>query len=208
MKLNNRKAQNLIEFIIVIPILIILIFGIMEIAVFWRTANSVQQIALTVAESAASAYVSPDAYQSDDPTTVGVDETKTPSVCIANTITDDATTNMAVCRALERLQEKLPSLGFSNVKFTSVNMGNSYGSEPFMFYEYQNVATGKLKAGDIKIDIDYRDPYKNGVIVQLNYNYTTILLGCEFTLPGGNKITIIPRNMEISSTKIQQYNQF
>lgn len=195
--LKKRRAQNLIEFVVIIPILILLIFGIMEIAVFWRTANSVQQIALTVAESAASAYFNTDNFD------------KSGASCVDSSITADGTSNPAICKALKVLQERLPELGFKDVKFSKVNLGSAYGSEPFTFYEYQNSeATGNLKVGDIKIDIDYRDPYKNGVIVQMNYNYTTILLGAVFTLPGGSEIVIIPKNIEVSSTKIQQYNQF
>jgi hypothetical protein len=196
LKLKKRKAQNLIEFVIVIPILIIIIFGIIEIAVFWRTVNTVQQTALSVAEAAASAYFNTDTFNASG------------TACANSTITSDTTTNPAVCKALETLQEKLPALGFENITFKKVDLGSAYGSEPFMFYEYQNEAKDNLKAGDIKIDIDYRDPYKNGVIVQMNYNYTTILLGCAFILPGGNEIVIIPKNIEVTSTKIQQYNQF
>lgn len=194
MNLKFKKAQNLIEFVVILPLLVVILFGIVEIAVFWRAANAVQQIALSVAESAASAYVNPDEVN--------------PVQCIGAEVTASSTTNNAVCKGLEVMQKKMPALGYEGIKFSKVDLGTTYGTEPYTIYEYQNQAKDNLKAGDIKLTIDYRDPYANGVVVQAYYNYTTILLGCSFTLPGGSEVTIIPKNIEITSSKIQQYNQY
>ena len=66
---------------------------------------------------------------------------------------------------------------------------------------------GKTKPR-VSFTIDYRDPVNDGVSTQLVYYYNLILFGFEFIIPGvngGRPITIIPKNLQVSSTQTKQY---
>ena len=174
-----KKGQNLIEFVIVTPLLVVILFGIIELSMFWKTTQNVQEIALEAAEGAAAQFVN-----------------------------DNSNPNPAVTKAVDIVTKRLKSLGLSDVTLADNPQGDSFGVRPYAMYEYKSNQTRNVDSIDTPIvtfTVDYRDPYTNGVITQLAYQYRTILLGAEFTIPGGRKITLIPRDMEISSTKIQQY---
>lgn len=174
-----KKGQNLIEFVIVTPLLVVILFGIIELSMFWKTTQNVQEVALEAAEGAATQFVN-----------------------------DNSDPNPAVTKAVDIVTKRIKSLGLSDITLTDNPQGNTFGVRPYALYEYTSNQVRKVDLVDIPIvtfTIDYRDPYTNGVITQLTYQYRTILLGAEFTIPGGRKITLIPRDMEISSTKVQQY---
>ena len=185
MRIRKRlsRAQNLIEFVVVIPILILILFGIIELALFWKTINNVQEIALEAAAGAAAQYVP-----------------------------DDAASNAGADKAINIVQNRVKSLEIEKITFTEQATDPMYGTKPFTLYEYDSVSKATLADGSqvplIKLIVDYRDPYKNGVITQLIYQYRTVLLGMEFSMPGGSKVVIIPRDIEVSSTKIQQYKNY
>jgi len=188
----KRKSQNLIEFVIVIPLLLIVLFGIIEYAVFWRNAQTVQTIALEAASTAATVIVN------DDQT-----ETFGPFF------------NQAALKAFTVVRTRVKDLGLPDLGFTITNP-NGFGKRPYAVYELTSQQTRSVtdESGNqqtlpiIRFIFDYRDPYKRGIVTQLVYQYKTLFLGVEFNLPGGHLIKIIPRDIEISSTKIQQYNQF
>lgn len=183
----KKSAQNLIEFVLVFPLLVVMIFAIVELSFFWKTVNNVQNIALQAASAASTSFVS------DSET--------------SNTISD-VTYNNAVKRALSIVTSRSQSLGVSNPVFSPTPLAPEFGEKPYAMYELVTSDTKPTTDGNVpvlRLNVDYRQPLKDGVIVQLSYCYSTLFLGAEFTLPGGTKVTIIPKNMLISSTKIRQY---
>lgn len=182
----NKKGQNLVEFVFVLPILIIAILSIVEFAVFWRHSQAVQEIALEAAAGAAQKYVEVD---------TSINTTK----C-----------NAAVDRAFTIFKNRLDALGMSGAAFGSKQiLANS--TEPLAAYKYSSIQTENVKGNTmpkVELIVDYRQPYEKGVIVQVIYQYVTMFLGLELSLPGTNstqQIVIIPKNITISSTKINQY---
>lgn len=194
-----RQGQNLIEFVIVMPLLIVILFGIIEFALFWKTTQTVQEIALAAAAAAASKIVN-----------------------------EGDANNAAVLAARDVVQNRAGSLGISNLQPLTPNPVNGFGNAPFALYEATSQETRRDANGNmqplIDLTVDYRSPYATytnpatftnnaapvggGIITQLTYRYNTILLGAQFTLPGGTVVTIIPREIDISSTKIQQYSNY
>lgn len=174
-----KKAQSLIEFIVVIPLLILVVFGIIEFSIFLRASQTVQQIAMEAAVASSNVYV---------------DENSTP--------------NLAVNEALNVVTKRVSALGLSNITFSEVNLPSSWGEKPFALYKFESDQTRNVDNVDLPLltfTVDYRDPYTQGVNTQLIYQYRTLLVGIEFTLLNGRKVKIIPRDIEISSTKTQQY---
>ncbi|OGI00808.1 MAG: hypothetical protein A2104_06540 [Candidatus Melainabacteria bacterium GWF2_32_7] len=176
----RTKGQSLIEFVIVIPILLVLLFGIIEYALFWRNVQAVQQIALESAVIATDEYIPLSGGQ-----------------------------NTAADKAADYVASRLSTLGLSSdtLSTSSKIILDNESEEPFAAYEYKS---GNAPNGEplIRFVIDYRNPLTRGVITQLSYQYKTVLFGLEFQLPGGKKIVIIPGYIPISSTKIQQYNKY
>ncbi|MFH0702722.1 MAG: TadE/TadG family type IV pilus assembly protein [bacterium] len=179
----KKKAQNLIEFVIVTPLLLVILFGIMEMSLFWKATQTVQNIALQAASAAAATYVA-----------------------------DNATTNDAATNATNIVKNRIGSLGIKNITLNQQPIQTGYGTAPFALYEYRSAQTRTIDTGTVPLiifTVDYRDPYQRGVVTQLIYQYRTLLFGIAFSLPGVvQKVTIIPRDIQISSTKIQQYNQY
>lgn len=178
----KKHGQSLIEFIVVAPLLVLILFGITELILFWRTAQTVQEIALESAAGASQQYVAL-----------------------------DSATNSAVDKAVLVVENRLKSLGLDGITLTEKDLGSTYGTKPFALYQYNSSQTRTTDNGVfpiITLTVDYRDPAKNGIVTQLIYQYRTLLLGAEFELPGGRKVVIIPKDIEISSTKIQQYNSY
>jgi len=174
-----KKAQSLIEFIVVIPLLILVVFGIIEFSVFLRSTQVVQQIAMESAVAASNVYV-----------------------------TESSNPNPAVTKVLTVVSSKLSSLGLSNITFSEVPLGGTWGDKPFALYRFESDQTRDIDGVAtplIIFTVDYRDPYQQGINTQLVYQYRTLLVGIEFNLLNGRKVKIIPRDIEISSTKTQQY---
>jgi len=174
----KKRGQNLVEFAAIIPLLVFLIFSIIEFSMYWTTVNAVQGIALNASAKMASVYVS-----------------------------ESSSVNPAVATAIASITDNSKFLGdkmiLSNVFTTS--------AEPFTIYEYQSQQKRITNQGEKPVMtaiIDYRDPYKEGITLQLNYQYRTILLGASLPIPGNEPLVIIPRDIEIISKKTQQYNSY
>lgn len=174
----NKKGQSLIEFVIVLPLLLVVVLGIFELAMFWRTSHTVQQIALEAAVIASGSY-----------------------------IPYDGGPNTAGDKAASFVVSRMGSLGKpTNISMTKSILDNA-SEEPFAAYQYTG-GTAPNGGPLVTLVVDYRNPINRGVITQLTYNYRTMLVGAEFQVPGGRKIVILPRDIPISSTKIQQYNTY
>ena len=184
--MRRKKAQNMLEIVLIIPLLLILIFGIMEYAIFQRNVNAVQDIALESAVAASKYYV---------------DEATLPS--------DPFTENPAVEKAVGIVLNRVGALGPGRTfTFDYNDMGAAFGKRPFALYEFSSQKTVEYKGRNVPrciFTIDYRDPVNEGVSTQLIYHHTLVLFGLKMQIPGGRTITLIPQNIQISSTQTRQY---
>jgi len=175
----KKRGQNLVEFAAIIPLLVFLIFSIIEFSMYWATVNAVQGIALNTSTKMASVYVS-----------------------------ETSGSNDAVDKALSLIKTNSKFLG-EEVTFNDIS--TDITTRPFAVYKYESSQTRNTDAGSkpvMTVTIDYRDPYKEGITLQLTYQYRTILLGVKLPIPGKNPIAIIPKDIKITSTKTQQYNSY
>lgn len=174
----RKRGQSLVEFAIIIPLLVVLIFSIIEFSIYWTTVNAVEGIAMDASTKMASIHVS-----------------------------EAAGSNPAVDMAVLSIADNSKYLGEKMVFGTP----SITGTEPFALYKYESNQTRDTVNGIkpmMTVTIDYRDPYKDGIILQLSYQYRTILLGASIPIPGNDPIVIIPRDIMITSKKNQQYNSY
>ena len=183
----KRTAQNLVEFVFIFPLLIIILFGILEFGIYFRNANVVEDIAKEASSSASRKLVL---------------DTMT-----SNTITDTSSTgfNKAVKAAIDIVAKRKKQLGLTALTFTYNDLG---GTRPYTVYQINSTQTrmiGGVVTPLVTLIVDYSSPTEKGVTVQFIYQYRTLLLGAELPVFGGTPVVIIPRDMTISSTKIRQY---
>lgn len=185
----KRTAQNLVEFALIVPLLLVILFGILEFAIFYRNVNVVQDIA-TEAAVAASRKIILDSMAS-------------------NVITDTSNTgfNKAVLAASDIVVKRRGKLSFSNLTFTSIDMGATYGARPYALYKIDSTQTkiiNGINTPVVTLMVDYRRPVEDGIMVQLVYQYSTLFGGVQ--LPVGNSpIVLLPKDIPINSTRIKQY---
>ncbi len=194
---NARKSQNMIEVILIIPLLLVILFGIVEYAVFQRTVSAVQDIAEDAVVAASKYYVAPNVCNLSSP----------PAWC-ANGAPYDPTENSAVNAALNKILTRVHVLGgLQGVNFKFKDLRSAFGKRPFALYEFDATKTTTYRGQTVPVmilTVDYRDPMHEGVSTQLIYYYHLIIMGLKLQIPG-RKITIIPDIVEISSTQTRDY---
>lgn len=193
--MNKHSAQGLIEFVFIIPLLILILFGIVELTLFLRTVNVVEIIATESAVAASRQKV---------------DETQ-----ILTTYSDtDPTYNQAVKAAVETFLDRIKTLGLTyTINDFDCTVDTNYGDTPYSKYTFKSKSSSIPKKDvngvltDVLVmNIDYTNPYKKGVIIDFSYVYSTLFIGAEFSLPGVNqKVVILPKTLEIKSVPVQQY---
>jgi hypothetical protein len=180
-----RKSQNIVEIVLIIPLMVLIMLALLEYGLFQRNVNAIQDIAVEASIAASKQYVS---------------ESIVPG--------DPFTENPAVAAAIKIIGRRLNSLNLVGLTFNFTNFGPAFGKRPFALYQFESTKKitykGKQKPMVI-FNVDYRNPIQDGVSVQLIYYYNLVLFGAEISVPGGPNITIIPRNIQISSTQTSQY---
>lgn len=182
----KKDAQNLVEFVFVFPLVIILVMAIFELSMFYRTVHAVQNVALQAAANAATQIIT----DSQTSTSFG-----------------NAQFNKAADVAAKIVQGKQGSLGRVNFNNFDLEVMEEYGAPPYSIYKFTSDTKIDGSKPLVTLLVDCTDPYGKGVSTQLIYHYVTIIFAAKVPLPDGNVITIIPSQVEISSSKIQQYNQ-
>ncbi len=180
-----RKSQNLIEIVIIIPLLLVILLGIIEYAVFQRNVSAVQDIALEAAVAASKQYV-------DESTTAG----------------DPFSENPAVSAALEIVFKRLRATGAPPSGYSFADSGLAFGQRPFALYEFysdKQIAYRGKTVPVVIFTIDYRDPVREGVSTQLIFHYSLIFFGFRLCYWSGRCFDIIPETTQISSTQTRQY---
>lgn len=167
----KKKGQNIVEFVVVIPLILIVLVAIFEVVLFWNDVQIIQQVALE-ASVTASHYV----------------------------VKDSDSTNDGVKNAIKAANARSETLKAGNLNFGDATV--KVGSAPYAIYEASGRDGSKLR-------IDFRDPYRRGIVAQIKYVHRTIFDAMTFQLPYRQEsITIIPDKIEISSTKAQQYSNY
>jgi len=126
---------------------------------------------------------------------------------VISTTIGDPKFNVAAQRAFDVILAKEGALNSSKTSSFTVTTDASFGSPPYTLYEFEGNQTADDGKPLIRLRVDYSNPMQKGIKTQLIYQYTTIIFAAAVPLPNGDSMTIIPRNIEISSTKIQQSNQ-
>lgn len=174
---NSKKAQNLVEFVFVFPMLIFITLVIFEIAFFWQEANAIYNLNTEI-----NANVALLDYNN---LTNGI-------VCPA---ADTGNPNSAISIFQER--DNMISLVDSTYLLTRLD-----GKEPFSLYKYESTTQVSGKP-QITIWIDCRNPFEDGVMTQVEFYHKNLII--KATIPRFDKpegIVIIPDNIFISSPKL------
>jgi len=186
----KKPAQNLIEFVFIIPLLIVILFGILEFAIFYRNVSVVEDIATEAAVAASRRFVL---------------DTMT-----SNNIADTSNTgfNKATKAAIDVVTKRSGSFGIPVGTFVYNDLGVGFGTRPYALYEIvstQTRAVDGVSTPILTLVVDYRSPGEDGIMVQLTYQYQTLLLGIQLPVFGSTPVVLIPRDIPISSTRIKQY---
>lgn len=189
--MRRKPAQNLIEFVFVIGLLIVILLGILEFALFYRNVNVVEDIANEAAVTAARRFVIDSGANKMD----------------SNDITN-AKFNSAAAAAIDVVRKRRGSLGIPTLTFSYTDLGSAYGARPYALYQIDSTQTRTINGVAtplVTIFIDYRTPSTDGVMVQVVYQYRTLMAGAQLPVLGGAPIVIIPRDIPISSTRAKEY---
>lgn len=103
---KKNRGQNLVELVVVLPLLVLLILGILQFGLYWRTFQTVESVALEGSNIAATAI--------DDPDTVA-NEAKNAAINAMNTRLSAA---------------GLPSVSISSVSINSGSEPNALYQSP------------------------------------------------------------------------------
>lgn len=190
----KKTAQNLVEFVLVFPLLIILLLGILEFGLFFRNVSVVQDIAEEAAVAASRKIVT--------------DTMACQSSTYVSSCGNLSTFNSAILAATNVVLKRKGSLGINTLSFTYNDLGSTFGNEPYTIYQMdslENRIINGVVTPILSLIVDYRNPIQNGISLQLVYQYRTLLIGASFPVMGGTPIVIIPRDMAIRSTNVKQY---
>lgn len=184
----KKSGQNLVELVFVLPLLVFLILGIMELAIYWRNVHVIQETALEASIVASQATIS---YDTTD-------------------------TSKMTNKVYALLLNRGPKIAKNGVNFSGtvkLYSGGIYGNAPYSIYEFGDPVgcNPSTNSCNFWARIDYRDPMRRGVSVQIGYKYQSIFHGVKFPIPysdGTKYVVIIPEYIYITSSKIQQYGAY
>lgn len=189
----KKKAQYLIEFVLVFPFIIISFFAILEYGVYYRNVHLVQDIANEAAVVATLAHIR---------------ETQTSTNL--NNINPVSGCNAGALAAKNAVGNRTKQLGIKNTGWvnTGTYSGGAWGFAPYTIFEIESTAIIKIDGVNtpvVTVLVDYRDPKINGIIVQVTFIHQTLLYGVSLPVFGSRPIVIIPRFVSIHSTEVRQY---
>ncbi|MCQ2790304.1 MAG: pilus assembly protein [bacterium] len=173
---KRLKAQNLIEFVFIFPVLLIVTLVILEVALYWQDVNAVynlnQEINANIALIEQNNYV------------MGQE-------C------------SAASKSLELLQKKDKMITLAgDLKYIKKTTD---GQEPFALYQFEGGAVNTEKGTEpmVTLWVDCRSPYEKGVSTQLQFFHKTLIIKAEIPrIDGEPPIIIIPSNIFISSPNV------
>ena len=185
---NKKRAQNLIEFAFVLPILIFLTLCIFEVALFWQDVNSIYSLNTEI--NANAALVNPRSM------TLGTECT-------------------AVAKSKELLVKKASMISLTNPTFdTEIETiaGVTQGYAPFALYKIttqNDVTVGGVATPQITLWIDCRNPFENGITTQLEFYHKTLVMQASIPrFDSPEPIVIIPKDIFIASPKLNTIRHY
>lgn len=185
-RLTKKKAQNIIEFVFVFPILIFLTLVIFEVALFWQDVNAIYNL---------NAEINANAALIDFPSSNLNLGQECPAATVAESI----------------LKKKSAGISMSDATFTkSIEKvgGVVQGKEPFALYKYtSNIMVNSNP--QVTLWVDCRSPFEDGVTTQIEFYHKTLVM--KATIPRFDKpegIVIIPDNVFIASPKLKTIRHY
>lgn len=185
------KAQNMIEFVFILPLLLFITLVIFEVALFWQEANAIYNLNNEINANLAL---------------IGTDNMQLGTRCTAAT------------KALEILKKKDSGISLSSNTYNENAAINDAGlildgKEPFALYKYHTpnsiTDNNSVSKPQIALWIDCRNPFEEGFTSQIEFFHKTIVM--KATIPrfdGGGKIEIIPENIFIASPKLSTMRHY
>lgn len=183
-KKQAYRAQNIIEFIFVFPLLIFLTIVIFEVALFWQEVNAIYNL---------NAEINANVALKDDKE-VGLN---VGDACPAAT------------KALEILEKRSPMISLTqNDAYTKTILD---GTEPLALYKYEAnpVSVAGVNKSQVTMWIDCRNPFENGVMTQLEFYHKTLIINASIPrFDGEPAIVIIPQYIFIASPKLNSLRHY
>ena len=191
-KFNFLNAQNLIEFIFILPILLFLTLVIFEVALFWQETNAIYNLNAEINANLALIDVS--------------QVTELGKRCVAAT------------KAFEILKDKQSGISLSNATFNDSADINSPtlvpdGKEPFALYKFQTPNTitdnNGVSKPQIALWVDCRNPFEQGFVTQIEFYHKTVIM--KATIPrfdSGPPLVVIPENIFVASPKLSTLRHY
>ncbi|MDD3435851.1 MAG: hypothetical protein PHC64_01725 [Candidatus Gastranaerophilales bacterium] len=181
LKKRIKPAQNLLEFIFILPILIFVTLVMFETALFWQDVNSIYDL---------NAEINANVALSDN------------SNMALNSTCTSAT------EALDILEKKDAMISMNNPAYTKTILD---GSEPFALYKYEanTITVGGVTKPQIALWVDCRNPFENGITTQIEFYHKTIVIKASIPrFDKGEAIEVIPEHIFIASPKLNTVKHF
>jgi hypothetical protein len=182
-KIKNRSAQNLVEFILVFPLLIFLTLVIFEVALFWQDVNSVYNLNEEINANVA---------------------------LVDNSNLNLGDSCPAAGKALDILKKRDSMISLNDPTYTKSTLD---GNEPFALYKYSSTSSINANGGakpQVALWVDCRSPFESGVTTQLEFYHKTLIM--HASLPNFSNqeepIVIIPDSVFIASPKLNTVRQY
>lgn len=178
--LANKRAQNLIEFLFVFPILFILTLVIFEVALFWQDANAVYNLNAEINANVAILDYS---------------NLKLTDRC------------PAAITAFDILKRRDGALFLNDPTYTG-NPTILDGEEPFSLYKY--TSTSQIAGNpQVSLWVDCRNPFENGITTQIEFYHRTLIFKASIPrYDSPYPIVIIPDNILIASPKLNTIRHY
>ena len=180
-RVNNRSAQNLVEFMFVLPIILFMTLCIFEAALYWQDVNAIYNLNAEINANTALA------------------DTK-------NMI--DGAECTAAATALAFFEKRDSMISINNPTYSKTITD---GVEPFAMYRFTSpdITMGAVTKPQISLWVDCRSPFEKGITTQIEFYHKNVIL--EATIPrfdGGEPIVVIPNNLFIASPKLNTLRQY
>ncbi len=169
-----KKAQNLIEFMLIFPILLMATLVILETALYWQDVNAVYNL------------------NSEINANLALTEPGSQSWTESCAAADNA---IKYLEGENGEYNKIKAITMANPEFTKNVID---GKEPFSLYKYE------IKADDkplVTLWIDCRNPFEEGYTTQIDFYHKTLIVSASIPTLKGEPIVVIPKNIHIASPK-------
>lgn len=179
--MQYKRAQNLVEFIFILPILIFMTLAIFEVSLFWQDVNSVYSLNTEI--NANVALIAP-----------------------KNMVMGQ--TCAAAVEGRKILEERDSIISLNNPTYSTTTID---GNEPFALYKIfsTNNITGTSNP-QISLWVDCRNPFENGITTQVEFYHKTLVMKASLPRidQPNNPIVIIPEDVFIASPKLNTIRHY